>query len=899
VHVVGIARATQPGKNVTLRDDTGQVSVLTPQTGPVNLGERLEAIGYPATNGTELQLRSGLLRPSQQLAPALRELPRLRLAAQVRELQLADAESGYPVQLSGVVTWSDPDSESFFILDASGGVCVRRSVGGTLAPQVGEKLEIVGVTEAGQFAPVIRPAGLHRAGSMDLPDPPLVTLEQALTGVDEAQWVMMIGFVREVVAEAASVRLVLSSPAGTFAAILPKDTPLAGLRGAVVRLRGVCSATADGRRRFNGIRLLVPTAASLSVDEPCPADPFAASERTIASLRLFGSLPASNHRVRVSGIVTAQAPGRLLYVQDGADSLLALSRDSMPLAPGDRVELVGFPRRESIRVVLHEAIYRRIDASTEPPPLELASLRPIDPATDGRLVHVRGRLLEISPQETGTRLTVQNETGLLEAVLDRDRNALPEDLVNGSFIVLTGVYEVRMDEYNHPGSALLLLRSPADIVVLHRPSWWTVRRALSASGVLALGTVLGLTWSVVLRRRVRRQTTLIREQFEKEKAARLEATQVRASKLESLGLLAGGIAHDFNNLLTVVICNLSLLRLGRTFDPGTEQCIADSTRASLRARDLTLQLLTFAKGGAPVLTAISLPEIVRESGEFARHGSPVRCVYDFAPELWPVQADKAQIGQVVHNLVLNAVQAMPNGGAVTIALRNDELANHAIAQLPAGRYARLTISDQGTGIPPDLLSRIFEPYFTTKRTGNGLGLATVHSIVRKHNGQIEIASVLGKGTTFTIWLPAAQSAGDAGDAVVEALAPRLSGRLLFMDDEEQIRHTASLLFRHLGMEAVTVEDGAAALREYTAACQAGNPFAAVILDLTVPGGMGGTETLARLREIDPNVCAIVSSGYSADPAIAQFREHGFAALIRKPYEAFEVAQVLASVLPLR
>ncbi|MFT3828801.1 MAG: ATP-binding protein [Opitutaceae bacterium] len=899
VHIAGTARATEPGKNVVLRDDTGQATVLSPQTAVVKLGERLEAVGYPVPVGAETQLRDAVLRPSQQHVSSLRDLPCLRLAAQIRELPLADASSSYPVHLSGAVTWSHPESADFFIVDSSGGMCVRRPPGTAQVPQVGEKIEVVGATAAGPFAPGVHATGVHRAGHMDLPEPPLVTHEQTLTGANEAQWVTMSGFVRAVANDGVWLHLELGSPAGSFAAILPQDVPVAGLRGAVVRLRGVCNAIADDQQHFRGIRLLVPNAAALSIEEPCPADPFASPERTIASLRLFGSLPPTNRRVRVTGIVTAHLPGSVLHVQEDADSLIALSRDTTPLAPGDRVEVVGFPRREGIRVVLHEAVFHRIDSRAEPPPLDLVRLRPLDPAADGQLARVQGRLLELSPQENGTRLSLQNATGLLEAALDRQRDSLPADVTAGSMIVLTGIYRVRTDEYNRPAAAVLLLRSPADIVVLSRPSWWTVRRALGASGVLALGTVLGLAWVVALRRRVRQQTELIREQFEKEKVARFEATQVRTSKLESLGLLAGGIAHDFNNLLTVVICNLSLLRLGRRFEPDVEQCILDSTRASLRARELTLQLLTFAKGGAPVLTAVALPEIVRESGEFARHGSSVRCVYEFVPEIWPTQADRGQIGQVVHNLVLNAVQAMPNGGLVIIALRNETLADRVVADLPPGRYVQLTIADQGTGIPPAVLPRIFEPYYTTKRTGNGLGLATVHSIVRRHGGQIEVASTLGKGTTFTIWLPAARSDTLDGGIVPDDAPPRLSGRILFMDDEEPIRQTVGTLFRHLGLDAVVVADGVAAVREFTAARTAGTPFAAVILDLTVRGGMGGVETLAQLRQIDSEVCAIVSSGCSADPVVTEHRAHGFAALIRKPYEAFEVAQVLARVLPLR
>jgi signal transduction histidine kinase/CheY-like chemotaxis protein len=897
-HVAGIVRATQPGVSVTLRDDTGQITVLTQQTHGIQLGEPLEAVGYPHTSGAESQLRQGLFRRAQQALPAARGLPRLRLATQLRELPADSAGRGYPVQLSGVVTWSHPDSDSFFILDASGGACVRRPSPQQDTPAVGDKVDIVGVSEVGDFAPVVAATGVYRAGNMDLPNARPVTLEQALTGVEEAQWVAMSGFVRDISVTGSWARLEIGTAAGTFMAVLPKNAPLAGLRGAVIRLRGVCAAVANDKRQLDSIALWVPDTSCISIVDPCPADPFSVPEQSIASLRQFGSQFSFNHRVRICARVVGQLPGRMLHVQDGPDGLLILSRDNTPLAPGDRVEAVGFPGRDSVRVVLHEAVFRKIDSGADPSPVPLSSPHPVNTDFDGRLVRIEGELLGLSPQERGTRLTVNTPSGLFEAVIDKARTDLPGTWQPDSRISLTGVYEVQLDEYRRPSSARLFLRRPTDVVIRRPAPWWTAGRALAATGVLALGALGGFAWVVALRRRVRAQTRLIREQYEKEKAARMETVLVRTSKLESLGLLAGGIAHDFNNLLTVISCNLSLLRLGQKPDPETEQIIADSTRASLRARDLTLQLLTFAKGGQPVLSAVSLHEVVRESGEFARHGSSVRCLYDFADDLWPAQVDKGQIGQVVHNLVLNAIQAMPDGGVIIISLRNSELPARTVADLEAGRYIQLTIADNGRGIPADALPRIFEPYFTTKSTGNGLGLATVHSIVRKHRGQIEVDSAPGKGTTFTLWLPAAADRAEPAPAVLPAEAPpRFAGRILFMDDEQPIRQTAALLFKRLGLESVTVEDGAAALREYAAARAAGRPFAAVILDLTIPGGLGGAETMARLREIDPQVCGIVSSGYSGDPVLANYREHGFRAIIRKPYEATEVAAILAQALP--
>jgi CheY-like chemotaxis protein len=315
----------------------------------------------------------------------------------------------------------------------------------------------------------------------------------------------------------------------------------------------------------------------------------------------------------------------------------------------------------------------------------------------------------------------------------------------------------------------------------------------------------------------------------------------------------------------------------------------------MRARDLTMQLLTFAKGGDPVRKAVVLSEIVREAAEFVLHGSKVRCEFEIEADLWPADADKGQIGQVVQNVIINGIQAMPDGGKMRVSLGNALVAAGAVADLAAGRYLKLCVTDSGVGIKPELLPHIFDPYFTTKAQGSGLGLATVYSIVKKHLGRIEVESQPGQGTTFRIWLPAAH--GTPAAAVHPSELPmQLSGRVLVMDDEEAIRRSAMALLQHVGLEASAVSDGAEALREYSAAQAAGRPFDLVILDLTVPGGMGGQETIEKLRQINPRVRAIVSSGYSRDPVLAQYRAHGFLGMVPKPYDLTELMKVIHAVM---
>jgi PAS domain S-box-containing protein len=378
---------------------------------------------------------------------------------------------------------------------------------------------------------------------------------------------------------------------------------------------------------------------------------------------------------------------------------------------------------------------------------------------------------------------------------------------------------------------------------------------------------------------------------------RLEQELVRASRLESVGILAGGIAHDFNNILTAVMGNISIAKLEAASGTDLHKCLDEAERATLRARDLTLQLLTFAKGGEPVRSAVNLASIVREVSEFSLHGSLVKSVFDLPDDLWRADADEGQISRVVQNLVINATQAMPEGGFVRISARNETLAAPGRPPLEPGYYVHISIADTGAGIKPEVLPHIFDPYFTTKQTGSGLGLSASYSIVKKHRGLIDVESECGRGTTFHIWLPALRAsrpASAAGEAPPRA--GTLEGRVLFMDDEASIRQMAAILMRRLGLEVVMVTDGVEAVEQFGAAKAQGRPFSLVVMDLTVPGGMGGREALVRLREIDPGVRAVVSSGYSSDPVLSNYRDYGFCGVITKPYDVEKFSRVIVETL---
>ena len=388
-----------------------------------------------------------------------------------------------------------------------------------------------------------------------------------------------------------------------------------------------------------------------------------------------------------------------------------------------------------------------------------------------------------------------------------------------------------------------------------------------------------------------------RKKMEMEKQ-RLKAQLVRSQKIEAVGTLAGGIAHDFNNFLTSVLGNIALAKDPKTSIQSRAEFLTKAEQVTLRAKGLTQQLLTFAKGGEPIKQLASLDLVIKESSSFALSGSSVACEYVFSPDLWPTDIDPGQITQVVHNLVLNAVQAMPNGGTMTIRAENFLLHAQTLDRkipLPPGPYLKVSFRDQGCGISEEHMSQIFDPYFSTKSDGHGLGLASAYSIMKKHGGLITVDSKLGVGTEFTLIFPASPNAQvPSTQEIVQQRQGR--GKILVMDDDEPIRLVAGELLTRCGYQYELAKDGYEAITQYKKAMKSGQPFSAVILDLTVPGNIGGKETLRRLRSIDPEVKVIVSSGYSNDPIMANYEIHGIQGVIPKPYSMAMLSQVVYRVV---
>ena len=373
--------------------------------------------------------------------------------------------------------------------------------------------------------------------------------------------------------------------------------------------------------------------------------------------------------------------------------------------------------------------------------------------------------------------------------------------------------------------------------------------------------------------------------------------QLRQSqKLEAIGTLAGGIAHDFNNLLQGVFGYISIAKLNAANNDKSIAALEQAEKALHMSVNLTAQLLTFSKGGQPVKKKITLQPVIENSVRFALSGSNADYRIKLDAELWNVEADEGQIGQVIHNIVLNADQAMPMGGTIVIAARNVQASKNGIPQLPEeGKYVEISIQDNGIGISDEYLSKIFDPYFTTKAMGSGLGLATCYSIIKNHGGVIHVLSRMGKGTTFYVYLPAIEAGKE------EPKPPQLSpfvrkGKILLMDDEELIRNIARDMIEVLDHEVALAEHGEDAIGKYKAAAESGKPFDIVILDLTIRGGMGGKETIEQLRAVNPGIKAIVSSGYSDDAVVSDYRNYGFSARLTKPYKLEELSDTINKLM---
>jgi PAS domain S-box-containing protein len=376
----------------------------------------------------------------------------------------------------------------------------------------------------------------------------------------------------------------------------------------------------------------------------------------------------------------------------------------------------------------------------------------------------------------------------------------------------------------------------------------------------------------------------------------LEQELLKIQKLESIGILAGGIAHDFNNLLTGILGNITLANANFKPQECVYELLKEAENAAVRTKELAQQLLTFSRGGLPVKKTIHITKLIKDTARFTTRGTNIICKFNFADDLFAVDVDEGQIMQMINNIIINAIQAMPRGGIINIDARNSVVDADRYLPLSPGKYVTISVKDNGVGIPKEHIDNIFDPYFSTKQRGTGLGLTISYSIIKKHNGHISVESRLNQGAAFIIYLPASEKKVVPTGKKLKDKQFKGKGKILVMDDEDLILTLVTKILNNIGYQVETARDGTEAIAMYKKAKKSGSGYDAVILDLTVRGGMGGKETIEQLLQIDPQAKAIVSSGYSADPIMADYTKYGFSEVITKPYNASELGEVLKKVL---
>jgi signal transduction histidine kinase/CheY-like chemotaxis protein len=932
VRVEGVVHKYEPGQWVTIWDATGQIMIQSQQTQPLRFGDRVEVIGYPYTVGVQQCLRNGLYRlaaPTNRTVASLttgtNSLP-LRLAEQVRGLSLEEASQHLPVNLRGVVTWAHFGTPFAYVQDGSGGIqVVNPKWDDTGSMKSGTIVLLDGMTDGGGFVPVVTNAVLRRAGWWNLEGPRPVTLEQMLSGLEEGNWVEMRGFVRNVNQIHGLAHFVLSTSSGEFQAWTPAVQSFDAYKGAIVHLQGVCCVLANSRHQLMGIQIMVPDQKYIQIEEPAPYDLFTAPLRPLANLRRFNVESALNQRIRTSGTVVLYVRGHYVYVQDGADSVFALSQQTNVLQPGDQVEVVGFPGTEGKKFVLREAVYRRVSSGTEPSALPLSDTNFADANLDGLLVRAEGILLNKVEKNGETDLLVQTagltfEAALASAVMQGESGLQTMKL--GSRLALTGVYEVQNDEHGQPRSFLLHLRSANDVQLRQQPPWWTLARLLAALVGTLLVFLIALVWGVLITRknallhqaqadlqaannrletRVAGRTAELETanaQLKEEiaKQLKLEAQLRHSQKMEAVGQLAAGVAHDFNNILTVIQGNAAMLRDQPGQDPSCIEPLNDISVAAERAARLVRQLLAFSRKQVLKSEKLDLGQVVNNLRDMLQQLVKDRITLEvnIASGLPPIQADLGMMEQVVMNLSINARDAMPDGGTLSVginavAFNNDDAQKNS--EVRPGQYVCLSVSDTGCGIAPELLPRIFDPFFTTKEIGKGtgLGLATVYGVVKQHNGWVDVQSAINQGTIFRIFLPVCRDNSQLGKPAPLQRNPAEKGSecILVVEDEDHLRALTAAILRKSGyrvLEAASGRDALGVFQDHS------SEINLLFTDIMMPGNLLGDELAVRLRASRPSLPVLFTSGYT--PEITKTDLRGSGNFLSKP---FTPAQMLSTV----
>ncbi len=885
VRIQGAVLPNRARDVIEVNDGSGTLFVRTRQPNRIPAGDRHDFVG-------RIILRAGQVMMDDAQFTLLRRLPgmdELREIGSLHELQrlaLAHADQSVAVKIRAIATYVDRPYNTLMIQDDTAGTWVGIPLD---QPEVepGAELVITGFTAPGDFAPIIIRPTFAVLGRPGLGAAPLVSGQEFASGRHDGRRVTLDGVVRGLRRDGTQVVLDIVSDGSRFEVRFPSAKPPelpARLIGGTARFTGVCSAHYSRYQQFAGFRLMVNSGADLEILKPAPADAFALPVRPIRELIRFDPDAAVFDPAHVEGVVLLVVPDQRLVLRDESGIVEVTCHDTAGARPSDRVAAAGFPEMALFGPLLRDAAVKVLGPGTEPLPL------PVDPENN-RMEMLHGELLQLDASffnrlatERGTSLIMRSGTKHFEAELPADAT-LPV-IAEGSLLRLKGVLQVSAIE---DGGIVyrLILRSAADIAVLARPPWWTLDRALLALGLVVLLSALLIAWVAVQRRRTESR---LRQQ---------EENLRQAQKMEAIGTLAGGIAHDFNNILTGILGHTELALMSLPPDAEIRRDLENVMQAGNRARELTRQILTYSRRLEQARRPFEPASVVAEVGKLLRATVPTTIYINLKlDERSPrVLGDPTQIHQVLMNLGTNAYQATrERGGTITIALEPCRLETPRDVDgvtLPAGDYAALTVADDGSGMPPEVRARIFEPYFSTRKNdhGTGLGLAVVLGIVRAHGGAITVDSAPGKGTSMRVLLPATAEPVSRPEQKPEAAPIRGTGRILLVDDEPMIADLGKRMLEGLGYEVVAVFSGSEAL----ACLERDRRFGLVITDQTMPH-LTGLSLLEKIKVLIPGLPVIVCTGYSETLNVATVRQHGAAGLIDKPFRQSDLAAAVARAL---
>ncbi|HYK88659.1 MAG TPA: ATP-binding protein [Acidobacteriota bacterium] len=825
--------------------------------------------------------------------------PPLTTVERIQRLTPADAERRYPVHFRAVATYCDPAQDTLFVHDGTAGIFVDISEPHHYRINPGQLVDVEGFTAPGEFAPIIIEPTLKTVGVGRMPLPHRASLQKLFTGGEDCEWVEIRGVVRSTAFVDGLLRIAIAEGASRVEAVVrdfpPKSLP--ALADTLVTIRGVSGGLFNDKGQMISTVLFVPNMEQLAVQEPAPADPFTIQIRSISKILEFVPIRGYGHRVRIRGVATFQRAGLCLFVHDETAGIYVTSTQKDELVPGDIVEAVGFPEVGDYTPVLRDAIYRRTGTGPDPAAQRVLPDRAVKGAYDTELVEIEGRLLN-KAHVLGERVFVL-QSGYLtfDAHLEeRERDRRIDSIPEGSLLRLKGICSVQADELRRPKSFRILLRGAADVVILQRPSWWTLQYTLTTIGILLAAVVSVLAWVFVLNRRVRKQTAIIGQRLEREAALEHQLQQVQ--KMEAIGCLAGGIAHDFNNLLTAIQGYSELILSQLTpHDPILEE-VREITKAGERASALTRQLLAFSRRQVLQPKILDLNDVVREMDRMLNRliGEDIDLICRLDPQLGKVKADPSQIEQVIMNMAVNARDAMPSGGTVTIETSNVYLLSPEVqgdSALPPGSYVRLAMTDTGCGMDEATRERIFDPFFTTKELGKGtgLGLATVYGIVKQSGGEITVESKPGLGTTFVIHLPSVAAKPEPEKVPERSSTTRGKETVLVVEDEDGVRTLVRQILSHNGYVVLEAKNGEEALE-----LAARNGHIHLLATDVVMPKMDGCELAERLIPLRPGMKVLFLSGHTDDAIVHHGVLKDGTPFLQKPFTPSAFAEKVRAVL---